>query len=268
MISPLIHVVLHGGLGNQLFQFYKASLLAVEGISQQIVLHTDVLANYSTTRGLELQPFLGRHRLSPPIVAPIGAICRLRIPKVINSIIGREPIMGFSMGSRIVDGYFQSVRQYKNHNPDIIQSRLVDWRSFLLSYDYIQQPRYGELIHIRLGDFCKSRDEMVKYATSQLAIVSDGSTVISNEESIIHEAISMINRKKGLHVLTTANMTSWEVLNAMSCYNQIISNGSTLAFWAATLSQSLFQSSNIEHSKLFQKFNPLSIHKNKNLNNK
>jgi hypothetical protein len=268
MIPPLIRVVLHGGLGNQLFQFFKASLLADEGISQQIVLHTDVLTNYSTTRGLELQPFLVRQGLSPLIVAPIGAVCRLRIPKMINFIIGREPIIGFSIGSRIVDGYFQSARQYKNHNPGIIQSILVDWRSFLLSNNYIQQPRYSELIHIRLGDFCKSREEMVKYATSQLKIVSYGSTVISDEESVIQESISMINRGKELHVLNTSNMNSWEVLNAMSCFNQIISNGSTLAFWAATLSQSLFQTSNIEHLKLFQKFNPSSMHKNKNSNNK
>ncbi len=257
--QPPIHVVLHGGLGNQLFQLFKACLLADERPRRRIHLHVDRLSGYSTARGFELQHFVERDAPDAPVVTPIDVLCRLRVPKLIDRITGHQPIIRSPNGASIVDGYFQSVAQYRHHEPRLMQARLLEWRNWLRAIELITVPQRSQLVHIRLGDFHASRQHAREFAIKRLAMAEAGADVISDDESLIEEAIALLKRRHGLRILPTANMDAWSVLKFMSGYESINTNGSTLAFWAAILAGATLQSTEDGHMAVFSLLRPADI---------
>jgi hypothetical protein len=246
-----IHVVLHGGLGNQLFQLYKARLYSNLFESYRIIAHSEMLDKYKAKRNFELKIFLCDDPKNHILLMPIGIICRLRIPKIIYKILGAQLVFNFFSKCTIVDGYFQNYKNYKFHSKSNLRIIIKEWRSMLQANGKIQScQNQEELIHIRLGDFYKNNLDSFNYAISQLACAKTGTHIITNNESIVKHAIAYLNRQNDIFLIKSGNLDSWEVLSIMTGYRNIRSNGSSLAFWAATLVGSNFFSSDINHQMI------------------
>jgi hypothetical protein len=203
-----------------------------------------------------LQHFVERDAADAPVVTPMNVLCRMRVPKFVDRITGHQPIIRLLSGTSIVDGYFQSVAQYEHHEPRVMQARILDWRNWLRTIDLIRVPKRAQLVHIRLGDFHSSRQHAREFAIKRLAMAEAGADIISDDESLIEEAIARLRLRHELRVLPTANRDAWSVLKFMSGYKNIMTNGSTLAFWAAILAGATLQSTEDSHMALFSLINP------------
>lgn len=246
--SGTIRVVLHGGLGNQLFQLYFATNLARQRGIGVVQLHADLLGKYSTARGFELQPLIGSGDLGS--VRPIGRFCRLRLPKIVHRLTKREGVWNVPGVGVLLDGYFQSRRDYARFDRDDLSATLQAWR-LRLGFSPAHSRTRRPLIHLRLGDFFQDAEDALRYAADRLRDTDPDSDVMSNQEDLVTRAIDVLGRSGRTKLVSTQERDSWQVLAAMSRYSVIHTNGSTLAFWAAWLSGARLQTTNEDHMSLF-----------------
>ena len=240
-----IHIVLHGGLGNQLFQLYKAILFSDSYENYQIIIHSELLEKYKTKRNFELKILLNETQKNQILIEPIGILSRFRIPKIIYKLLDKQIIFNFFNKFTIIDGYFQNINDYKCYNQYQLQKIIKSWRHLLIINGYLKNfQTQDELIHLRLGDFYKNEID------AQLSYAKSGTHIITNNEIIVNKAISYLNKKNDLFLIHSNNLESWEVLCLMTGYRNIISNGSSLSFWAATLVGSNFFSTDNNHQMI------------------
>ena len=107
--------------------------------------------------------------------------------------------------------------------------------------------RKGQLLHIRLSDFFRSNDEARNFVREKLLQLTKETDLVTDQEALVQEELSQLSLPFNVKLLNTKNMTAWKLFSVMSEYEFIETNGSSLAVWAAILSNSEFKTSNLEH---------------------
>ena len=218
----------HGGLGNQLFQIFYARLLAVGRAQNYTEIHD---ANYAHAfpRSSELR------------AAPVSAnwwqkaISAARVPKILRTLgissSGKFDVAGYCF----LDGYFQFAEDYENFSESAVKEQVDSFR-LELGIHVAAATIGSALYHIRLGDFFNDTDSAIAHANERVQVLSDGSFIITNQEEIFKEVpIARSLNEKGCKILSTQGFSAEEVLRVMVQFEEIISNDSTLAFWASVL---------------------------------
>lgn len=215
----------HGGLGNQIFQMLYSRLMA--NGSEPHVVHD---ANYPHAFGLS--DVFAASPVPNPFERMVSAI---RIPKIIER--ARLSARGtFPLGPAIfLDGYFQSPEFYRPFPLEKVRTQIDRLRMEFGVRLEVDSQR-SELHHIRLGDFFDTEQAQREHLTERLAELPDGAFIITNHEDLVGDAIGRSEfSSRLLHLVPSQSASPAETLRLMSEYRTIVSNDSTLAFWAACL---------------------------------
>lgn len=248
-----VRVVLHGGLGNQLFQFFYATNLAMRLPGTPVHLHRELLQRYETVRNFELDCLV---RDNPMVsIQPIGRFCRLRLPKLAYRLTKQEREWYVYGAGLIVDGYFQTRQHYERFNRQQLLAVVDAWRS-RLGLETLSKLEGRQLVHIRLGDFFQSDYEAIQYVTQRFQQLDPDIDVMSNQEELVCRAIEALGRSGRTQIITTRELNSLALLQRMAAYKKIQTNGSTLAFWAACLSAAALQTTDPSHQMTFRYLRP------------
>ena len=253
-----VGVVLHGGLGNQLFQLIAAVSKAQCLSATKVELYVDFLSNYVTQRDFALAPLVAVQGLPVCQLAPMPILARVRFPKILAKVTRKDRILQLPFTGNLIDGYFQSSSDFPASELLRIQRILFAWRKSLKLQDRITSVSRDRLLHLRLGDFFKRSDMALTFAIDRIRKFAGSLDIVTDSESIVLTAIHILGRDRELHVVPSHGLTSWEVLYLMSRYSKIITNGSTLAFWAALLSSSFLETSDIRHQELMSLWKKIS----------
>lgn len=251
-MPSIFKVALHGGLGNQLFQYFFASIKAGQQAQADIRLITDFLGHYSSPRSVELHPLIEPGLSEGVRLSTAGLLLRARLPKVLMRITGREmalPIPGYGT---IVDGYFQELAHYRDCPPSVMSKVLAQWRSPLKERLALDIPGAGQITHIRLGDFFNNPEMAHTFAVRQLSAISGPTDLVTDQEEVLAEELAKLDLVHHVRLLPSANMSAWDLMALMCRYKSISTNGSTLAFWAAVFRRAQFHSTNQEHVAIWQ----------------
>lgn len=247
---PIV-VVLHGGLGNQLFQYFFATLLSAAPPQARIQLVTGLLSRYQSARDFELRPLVDH--LGPRVGsrARAGPLLRLRIPKLLGRLTSSEVVVRLPWYGTLVDGYFQESRQYERFDADVVATTLADWRRTLAAEGRLAPKQRERLTHIRLADFMRTSAEAASFAADRLAAIGSPSDVVTDQEDLVGAQLRQPRLRTCCTLVPTGSMSAWELLLLFSRYRRISTNGSTLAFWAAILSDAQLETTNMEHMKIW-----------------
>lgn len=216
----------HGGLGNQLFQVLYGRLFAEKfGLNLREV--------HDTRYKHAFQRSAAMRRQSQPLGPHETVVSALRIPKVLQRVFrGSEQPM-WLFGTAYLDGYFQNPASYA-----IFDSEAIGRQLRALGSELSIQPAHINqcLVHLRLGDFFKSRSHARDHVVQRLAAVAPNSSVMTNDEELLAEdAIAALLATKGCSLVPTAGLPSEDVLRLMASYRRLDANDSTLVFWASVL---------------------------------
>lgn len=250
MTAP-VRVVLHGGLGNQLFQYFKARLMTVDTVQPRIMLYGDLLGRYSTARGFELETLLRAEALPFVGISPIDSLSRLRIPKLMHRLTRHECVPSIPAFGTIVDGYFQVDRSFEAHSGHAMRGVLFAWRDALNRSGLLQRPTRKRLLHIRLGDFFESPARARAYAAARIAEVEGDCDLVTDQENLVDEVVKSQGQQGLVRLIPSAGWDAWRLLSWMTGYRCLATNGSTLAYWAAALGGAKLHSTNLEHGRIF-----------------
>lgn len=252
MNVSFIRIVLHGGLGNQLFQYFIGCLESRRREAAGLLLVSDFLSSYETSRDVELQPLLKTSSVHQVRITHADAVIHTRLPKIVRRLTGKEFIPFIPGYGVIVDGYFQWARSYRVYSHDHINAELNSWRQALAELLQPQAPTHQHVTHIRLGDFFKSTKQARAFASAQLQSLPGPMDLVTDQEEVLNEELVRLNLPFKVQVVPTGPMSAWELLGLLSRYGRITTNGSSLAFWAAILSNADFESSNTEHIRIWR----------------
>ena len=239
----------HGGLGNQLFQVFYARLLAAARQVDYVEIHD---ANYphKFQRSPALSPPSGR---AGPVQTAVSAA---RIPKVLQRLgRGQSEVFGL-LADRYADGYFQRTDQYLAFAPSAIRAEIDQLRGELeIDPAAAKDPRH--LYHLRLGDFFKDPEKALDHACERVKDLVPGSVIITNQENIFLEPrISQALVTSGCTLQSSGDFSAEQVIRLMAGFAVIVTNDSTLAFWASVLGncQTAFENARLAelHQFLFK----------------
>jgi len=229
-----VHLVLHGGLGNQLFQFQAA--LKVASVDSIIIIYTYELNNYKTKRHFELLPILLDSFNFKIRSSSNNVFIRFRLPKLIAYILKKEIILRIPFIGIIVDGYFINKDFYKiNSIEKTIHSIMKQKMS--IPQCYINKT----LIHLRMTDFFNNSLDAQNFAEKRIREINSPVDIITDDESIVKMILNKYQKHNLVKIISTKNMNAWDLLKAIASYKYIFSNGSTLALWAAWLGNAKYR---------------------------
>jgi hypothetical protein len=252
-----VHVVLHGGLGNQLFQLF-AGRLEASPLRKAVVLCTQQLGQYAVRRHFELSALLPLAQLDCSVCARPPTIVRARIPKILLRIGLQERALYVPGFGLIMDGYFQSPNFYDRYGLSSLASEIRFWLSLMPAPSQSNGAlARSVLCHIRLGDFFPSQRMRADYVRKRVAEFPEPPMIITDDELLVGSELSKRGPAFANSLVSTKGMTGFEVLQIMRGYRHIVSNGSSLAFWAAALSARAFTSTNAAHVALWRQFSVL-----------
>jgi hypothetical protein len=252
MSKEAIRVVLHGGLGNQLFQYFIGRLIAKQRNSARLLLLPDLLANYGTSRVLELDPLIQAERAPISRIAPSDPVTRARLPKIVWRIVGREVILQVPGYGIVIDGYFQWASSYRACSRSHIDEVIEAWRHALVDMLQLKSRIGRHVTHIRLGDFFQSQDEAKRFAYARLRTLTSSTDLVTDQEDLVKELLATLHFPFAVKVVPTESMSAWDLLALFSQYARVSTNGSSLAFWGAVIGNNELESSNLEHMAIWR----------------
>lgn len=216
----------HGGLGNQLFQVLYGRLFAEKSGLALKEIH-DARYKHAFPRSAAL-------RLPASQPTPLERrISALRIPKVLQRVRRgpEQPVWLF--GTAYLDGYFQDAAAYAPFGRDAVGRHLRQLGSELgIGPAYIDQC----LVHLRVGDFFKTRDDAREHVLQRLSTVLPNSSIMTNDEALLAESpiVALLDETR-CKLVTTNGFSAEQVLRLMAAYRHLDANDSTLVFWASVL---------------------------------
>lgn len=241
----------HGGLGNQLFQILYARCLQKKyAIGILYLIHDD---NYE--HGFQLSEPLKKYQTAPPIFNCL--VSRARIPKIRERLKLNLSNTFCWKNTLYLDGYFQTPEFYEDFEPILIQDVLRELASVVGIKE--KTGRLGNLYHIRLRDFFRTPEEEINAAHSIISKIGSEGKVVTNNEPLVRKILrKKYGQNNELNIVSTEKMNDVELLVYFSQFNQIKSNGSTLAFWSAVLSKASLEIDNEQLGKTYYFFTELS----------
>lgn len=252
MSNCTIRIVLHGGLGNQLFQYFVGRLEAKRRSATRLALVPDLLAQYGAARELELAPLIDGEPEGLVCIVPANRLDRLRVPKVIWRLTRREIILRLPGRGATIDGYFQWVSSYGIYPSQAFREVIGSWRSVLSTTHILLQPQHERVTHIRLGDFFRSEAQARAFARQRLKALTSPTDLVTDGEKILGDELARLALPFDVKIVPTAELSAWELLSLLSGYKRIDTNGSSLAFWAAVLSRAELVTSNSDHEAIWR----------------
>jgi hypothetical protein len=217
-----------GGLGNQIFQILFVRLLAEKYNSNKIVHYHE--SNYDRVANWEYPS--NELFFKPNNIEKL--ILKFRLPKLFYRIgITKNEYINF-FGTVIVDGYFQNYISYKTFDNKLL-SQKIDLIKFELGvFDY---KKKNSLYHLRLGDFFKNTCEEIEFVINFLNATKPEISIISNNDKLFNDnnEIKLLITSKNIKYINTSFFTSIELIKLFGIYNEVYSNGSSLAFISSIL---------------------------------
>lgn len=214
----------HGGLGNQLFQVLYGRLFADTFGIDLLELH-DARYEHCFPRSTSLR----RPKLLPARHERV--LSSLRLPKVLHRFLRRREDALWLFGAVYLDGYFQETDAYA-----IFESKAIARHLRALAAEISIQPAHIDqcLVHLRVGDFFRSRSAARDHVAQRLYSVSPNSLIVTNDEDLLTEpSIAALLAAKNCNLVSTAGFRAEEVLRLMAAYRRLDANDSTLVFWAS-----------------------------------
>lgn len=253
MIFHKKHVaVLHGGLGNQLFQYFYARLIFFQREGTELRLISDFLEHYRSPRSVELLPLIESDLTDRLSICSADGLLRLRIPKLLKRITGQEFVVSIPGYGVIVDGYFQELQHFKNFPAEVLAEELSLWRGTLSKRLSLDTLGRGRITHIRLGDFFNDHEAARSFAAQQLSAISGPTDLVTDQEDVLASELSKLDLAHPVRLLSSADMSAWDLMALMCRYESISTNGSTLVFWAAVIRGAQLHSTNQEHVAIWR----------------
>lgn len=251
MARKFIKVVLHGGLGNQLFQYLLARILIIMHPQYEIKMVGDFLSKYNVVRNFELSTILNGREIQSHRA---DWLIRLRLPKIMGRLsktgesIVRIPYYGY-----IVDGYYQSVDSYLTFSDGSIACAIESIRAAVYEKNILTKPFKSKVRHLRLTDFFESDQEARAYVRKCLTEVDSDLDFVTDQEDLLLQELMHFKSGFEVNLIPTSYMQAWDLVTLMSSYKQIVTNGSTLPMWVAILAKIELITSNKNHFALWSK---------------
>lgn len=260
MTTAIVRVILHGGLGNQLFQYFIGLLEKRQRGAILLRLDTHALAHYSTARDFELVPLVPLPSDAPKVVVDSNRqLARLRLPKILQNVFKREFIVTLPFCETLVDGYFQHMLDFERYPKQLLDDQLSEWRNVLSTKNLLQAAEHDRVTHIRLGDFFSSGQSARRFARDHLSRLQGVSDLLTDQEDLVQSIIEELGVATRLRLVRSGEMNAWALFRHFSRYRHVETNGSSLAFWAATLAGADFTSSNPEHEAIHRLLCPKAV---------
>lgn len=251
-MPAIFKVVLHGGLGNQLFQYFYASIKSGQQAPADICLITDFLERYISPRIFELHPLIESRLPESVRISTANLLLRARLPKLIKWITGREIALLIPGYGTIVDGYFQKLADYRDCPPSVMAAVLDQWRSILKEQLALDFSCTGQITHIRVGDFFNNTETARTFVARQLSAISSPTDLVTDQEDLLADELSKVHLAHPVRLLPSADMSAWDLMALLCRYEFISTNGSTLAFWASVIRGAQLHSTNQEHAAIWR----------------
>jgi hypothetical protein len=250
-----IYVVLHGGLGNQLFQYFMGLILLKGQENNSMNLATEYLDGYSAKREYELAEYQ-LDNVDHKLIKCKNVLIKLRIPKLLKKFrITKEFILNIPLCGVVIDGYFQNKKNYMKCHADHVRQTLQELRKRWHGNNVTK--KYGIILHLRLTDFFGQEDDAISFVKSKLTSITYPVDLITDQEELVIDVIKTLRKNDQIQLIDSKKMKATEVLKILASYEKIITNGSTLAFWASILNGSELETSNQEHTILWRYLNEL-----------
>jgi len=236
-----LEVVFHGGLGNQLFQLFYALCVSREAAISKVVLNTSLLHTYSPPRDFELGSLDFGVLFDCDVSFSHSRYGSLRLPKVIRKLTGNENVL--TVGRRLfIDGYFQDVKSYRRFDIKDCQKSLFILRENYLGENHVAQFFRDKLHHLRLGDGAFLLDPDVEVGVLRSYLQSENPKYIMTDKESLVQKVGKEFLTVPLNIVRTEGLSANKLLSNMGEFEEIKTNGSTLALWAAILYQREFES--------------------------
>jgi hypothetical protein len=218
----------HGGLGNQLFQILFGRLHSELLGATLFELHDDRY-RHKFARTTEVT------KAQRPGVLQ-RAVSDTRFPKLVERLLHQPNRALGLMGYSYADGYFQHSSCFAPFDQSKIRWQLERFAEELR----VGRPGIrSKLFHIRLGDFFSAEVQSLNHALDRLSAMPEGSYLMTNDEGVFtHPQVAGLMRQKSIRLVETEGLSSEEVIRQMAQFEEIETNNSTLALWAAVLSGS------------------------------
>ena len=216
----------HGGLGNQIFQILYGRLFADKFNVDLKVIH-DIRYQHAFPLSNNFQLY------TQHLTTYQKLISSLRLPKVLQRLTQKSESVIWLFNTAYLDGYFQNNLSYTIFKKEEIA------RNLRILADQLSIPPADLeqcLVHLRVGDFFKSRSDAREFVTRKLSMVSASSSIMTNDEELLAEPeVVAILEARSCKVVASAGYPAEEVLRMMARYRQIDANDSTMVFWASVL---------------------------------
>jgi hypothetical protein len=215
----------HGGLGNQLFQVLYGRLLANELQCELREVH-DLRYAHKFERS-EVP------KINPPPPIYQSTISSLRVPKILQRLFGVQESPWKHGQDTYLDGYFQTEEVYKRFDEIAIRRNLKE-----LADELTINPADEDelLIHLRVGDFFKNRDQARIHMLNSLHDIPIKSVLVTNDEDLLKDdELSKLMILKQARLISTKGFSPKNVLQTLSKYRKMRANDSTLTVWAHVL---------------------------------
>ena len=266
-IINTIEVMLEGGLGNQLFQYYAGEetshILGVDFDINLSMLPDQTEPISPSDRAFQLCDFenLPKKRIKYKSTAALRAKTAIKFPKLEN-LVGvmsdsyyLENSHDFSCDSNfarnfkshrlILNGYFQTAK-YIWQNHEIISNQLEKTSLSMAArvlVDKIEILHNPIGIHLRLGDYLRNKDFKVvseNYILSCLKEITNSCEsskvfVITDSEDMIFPMYSKLFLEHDVVILDTKKIRASELLQILKRFSYLILSKSSISWWGGFL---------------------------------
>ena len=258
-----IYANIFGGLGNQIFQIYYTQLLS-QKYGSNIFINNAHLNSYNRKFKNEVK-FLYSNKnfkLSFSRLSFLKLIlCRFRILYLISKLNRNDFIMRIPFIGILIDSYCQSESIFKKFSK-IEHKKALNYliqKSQIIKNKYYFEYKDKTLLHLRVSDFFNNELEREAYIYSQLKKFKNNNEaidIITDKESLLKKIIKIKFKREKFNIISTNNFSAKKLFSFMSQYREIITNGSSIAFWASVISSNnksfISRKYNLNYNYLYQ----------------
>lgn len=232
----------YGGIGNQLFQILYGRILSKKyNLTLKEIHSTKYPHNFPRSKLIKCS-------FNPSFIEKMFS--NLRIPVFLNRYFNRKSFHITLFNNIYVDNYFQEKRHFLIFEKEIIKEVL---KEFIFELNLNKTKKNESLVHLRLIDFFKNKEDAINHALNRLKNCQEKSDIISNDIKALENAkIAPVINKYKHKVVDSSDMNSDELVRFISYYEIVDTNNSTIAFWAALLSKSKIKMTNKKLLQLYE----------------
>ena len=253
------HIILKGGLGNQIFQYSFSKYLENRGfevcLDSKSMLSTGQANKYLDKIFYDVRIIGNRLNTKNGVDNSI----LFKILRIIKTIFYKQKIYEENISHKISSGEIVQFKTFNGYwqNTEYLKNININLNPLNKSYDSIIPRKKNDIvaIHVRLGDYTKLKNQSIHGLMSKsfyekgilqflnekkikkVIVFSDSPTEaykliksILSENNLLNEIILEGFKNKGYY--------DFEEMHIMSLFENIIISNSTFSYWAAILGKS------------------------------